>query len=145
MPPADRGVRWRAPARPRYLPAMLTRPLHLGRRQVRGRAFSVPLRIIPTTGTYELGEWVEEEGVPVDTKCAEAPPSPRDARVRVLTEGGVRLDAIHQFWTAEELEPVVEGESSGDILVWAGQRWRVQSSARWGSFSDSLAVRQEAQ
>ena len=84
---------------------------------------------------------------PTDTTCSTAPASSNNAdpRVRLLTEGGVQLDALRQFWTSEELTPALAGSSAGDILIWGSQRWRVRSTGRWGSFSDTIGERMENQ
>ena len=124
----------------------LQRPTHLDVRQIRGRAFSEPLTIQHTQAEFnvygEPSESVEAESV---TLCATAPPTGReDARVRVIMEGGVQLDAIRIFWTVETLHSVGD-HGPGDILIFEGERWRVHGTQRWQGFSESIAVRQEGQ
>ena len=125
----------------------LARPQHLVDRQITGRAFSEEISVLRTAGAYnDDGEYVETD-IPADTLCATAPPSTQDARVRELTEGGVKLEAMRLFWTAEDLRPA-SSETAGDIVVFPredGERFRVRMTQRWGDFSESLAVRQEAQ
>ena len=132
----------------------LARPPHLVSRQMGGRAFSEPLVILRTSGARDkTGEWTETE-TREETTCATAPAGTSGSsggRVRQLMEGGVRLDAMRDFWTVEDLRPAVEeasdgtGGSAGDIVVFEGERYRIDSTARWGGFSESLGIRQEGQ
>ena len=123
----------------------LKRPNHLAQRQVVGRAFSEKLTLIRTVGSRNnVGEYSEVEQL-FPTVCATAPVSGNDARVRLLTEGGVQLDMMRVFWTVQDLDPVVEGHSAGDIVEFEGDRFRIRLTQRWGSFSESIGVRQEGQ
>ena len=124
---------------------MLNRQPHLQHRQVQGRAFSEPVQIVRTGGHYVLGTYSETESTPTDTLCSTAPATANDARVRQLTEGGVQLEALRRFWTEQELTPALAGTSTGDVLIWGGQRWRVRSTSAWGSFSDTIGERMENQ
>ena len=96
----------------------LKRPTHLDERQMRGRAFSEPLTILHIEAEWNVyGEAQTSVEKRTETLCATAPPTGReDARVRVVTEGGVQLDAIRIFWTVETLHPVGD-HGSGDILI----------------------------
>ena len=68
-----------------------------------------------------------------------------DSKPTVRENGIFRgaLKAIRYFWTVEEVHPVAYDEGPGDIMVYAGERWRVQSTQRWGGVSESVAVRLE--
>ena len=118
---------------------MLRRPTHLSQRQVRGRAFSERVVIQHIIGEHNVfGEPSESVDREAETLCATAPASAgsnADARVREITEGGVLLEAIRYFWTVEDVHPVAYDEGPGDIMVYAGERWRVQSTQRWGGIS----------
>lgn len=126
----------------------LKRPNHLAQRQVVGRAFSEKLTLVRTVGSRNVhGEYTEVEQL-FPTVCATAPipsGSAGDARVRLLTESGVQLDGLRIFWTTQDLNPVVEGHSAGDIVEFNSERYRIRLTQRWGSFSESIGVRQEAQ
>ena len=123
----------------------LKRPTHLAQRQVVGRAFSEKLTLIRTVGARNsFGEYTESEQL-IPTVCATAPASGNDARVRLLTEGGVQLDALRLFWTTQDLNPVVKDHSAGDIVEFDGERYRIKLTQRWGSFSESVGVREEGQ
>ena len=123
----------------------LKRPAHLAARQIRGRAFSEPITILRTEGEFNVYGEYHESTTSIVTKCATAPVTSTDARVRVLAEGGIALEAMRYFWTVEDVESVKEGESPGDIIEFVGEMWRVKDTQRWGSFSESLAVRIENQ
>ena len=128
----------------------LQRPTHLDVRQIRGRAFSEPLTIqyiVAAIGHY--GGAVETVAREEETFCATAPASAQDARAREIMEGGIQLNAMRIFWTAEEVDPVSD-TGPGDILIYPvdpvlGERWRVSVTQRWGTFSASIGVRQEVQ
>ena len=123
----------------------LKRPRHLTRRQSRGRAFNEPLTIIYIRGTRnDYGEYAETRNE-VRTYGATAPASRQDALVRTLLEGGIQLDALRLFWTAEDVDPVREGQGPGDIIVYEGTMYRVQNTQRWGGFSETMATREEGQ
>ena len=125
----------------------LKRPQHLVRRQISGRVFSEPVTIVRSQGSRnEFGEYVEMETM-VDSLCATAPASgvSQEAILRELTEGGVQLDSIRVFWTVEDMNPVVEGDDSGDKLIYLGERYRVHLTQRWGGFSESICKREEGQ
>ena len=121
----------------------ITRPAHLTRRQIGGRAFGERADLIRTVGMRnEYGEFESTEtSTPID--CATSPPERRDDRVRVLTGGGVQLDALRAFWTVEDVITSVDDTNPGDIILFANERWRARMTARWGGFSDTLGVRAE--
>ena len=123
----------------------ITRPAHLIRRQIGGRAFGERADLIRTVGMRnEYGEFESTEtSTPID--CATSPPERRDDRVRVLTEGGVQLDALRAFWTVEDVLTSLDDTNPGDIILFANERWRARMTARWGGFSDTLGVRVEGQ
>ena len=123
----------------------ITRPAHLTRRQIGGRAFGERADLIRTVGMRnEYGEFESTEtSTPID--CATSPPERRDDRVRVLTEGGVQLDALRAFWTVEDVITSVDDTNPGDIILFANERWRARMTERWGGFSDTLGVRIEGQ
>ena len=124
----------------------LKRPAHLAARQIRGRAFSEPITILRTEGEYNVYGEYHESTTSVPAKCATAPVTNlSDSRVRILAEEGITLSAMRHFWTVEDLEPVKEGQSAGDIVEFVGEQWRVRVTQRWGGFSESLAVRIENQ
>ena len=123
----------------------LARPSHLVHRQVSGRAFGEEAQLLRVTGQRNDYWEYQESTNQVDIMCATAPPTAGDPRVRVLMEGGVQLEAMRMFWTAENLEPVQEDGGAGDIVIYAGERWRIRSTQRWGGFSESIGVRQEGQ
>ena len=121
---------------PKAARLILRRPTHLSQRQVRGRAFSERVTIQHIIGEHNVfgkpSTAIERE---TETLCATAPAaasSSADARVREITEGGVLLEAIRYFWTVEDVHPVAYDEGPGDILVYAGERWRVQSTQPLG-------------
>ena len=126
----------------------LKRPNHLAQRQVVGRAFSEKLTLIRTVGSRnDFGEYAEVEQL-FPTVCATAPISAGaagDPRLRLLTEGGVQLNMLRLFWTTQDLNPVVEHHSAGDIVEFDGERYRIKLTQRWGSFSESVGERQEGQ
>ena len=125
------------------LPVM-ARPAALTRRQVTGRAFAEAVTLIRTTGTRDAtGRWAETE-TETEIRAATYPPDRRDPRIRELTEGGVQLNALRRFFTAEEVRAAAN-DTSGDIIVYGGERWRVRLTAPWGRYFDSIAVRQEDQ
>ena len=130
---------------PKAARLILRRPTHLSQRQVRGRAFSERVTIQHIIGEHNVfGE--PSTARETETLCATAPASSgsnANARVRDITEGGVLLKAIRYFWTVEDVHPVAYDEGPGDIMVYAGERWRVQSTQRWGGVSESVAVRLE--
>ena len=124
----------------------LRRPRHLVRRQIRGRAFSEPINLYRVDGERNnRGQLVETVGPAIPTKCATAPASGSDARVRELMEGGVDLGAMRNFWTVEDVNPAEEGGGRGDIIEFLNERYRVQSTQRWGGFSESLCILAEEQ
>ena len=103
------------------------------------------MTLVRTGGSRDTtGRWTETETETAIT-AATAPPDRRDPRVRDITEGGIQLDALRRFFTAEEVRPAVNDETSGDILVYRGERWRVMQTAPWGDYFDTIAVRQENQ
>ena len=100
---------------------MLERPLHLTRRQITGRMFSEDARIVTvTTEVNEFGEPTHTESEEA-IKCATAPPTGNEPRVRELIEGGVLLEAMRNFWTVQDLRPVQYGNTgtAGDIIEFA--------------------------
>ena len=130
------------------------RPPHMDERQMRGRAFSEPLTIqYITADRNAYGEATESVARQAETLCATAPVTgTAAARMREIMVGGIQLNAMRTFWTAEELDPVSD-DGPGDILIYPvdpvdpalGERWRVSFTQRWGTFSESIAVRQEGQ
>ena len=126
----------------------IQRPQHLVRRQVQGRMFGEDATLVTVTTTVnKFGEPSSTETTAAIT-CATAPPSAGDPRVRQLAEGGIALEAMRQFWMAEEPRPVADEESAGDIIVWPrvnGERFRVHSVEPWGGFSAVIGVRIEGQ
>lgn len=129
---------------------VIDRPAHLAARPVTGRLHNQPLTIItPTTTRDSTGRGTVTEAQRT-TSGATAPPSQRAARVRELMEGGVQLNAMRHFWVTVPVNPVLDphGEtpgSPGDLILWDGQRWRVDSAQDWGRFTQVLAVREEGQ
>ena len=120
---------------------MLQRPRHLDRRQVQGRAFSEPLQIRRITTTFnDYGEH-QDAFTSFDTVCASHPID----LIREKTRGGVEPKGEIVFYTIEDLRPVDERSSSGDIVIYKGERYRIVSTKRWGSFSASVGERQENQ
>ena len=71
----------------------------------------------------------------------------------MLTDGGVRLDALRIFWLVDEVtvardpDPADDNDegSLGDIIIWSEQRWRASEARIWDGFTEVLAVRQEGQ
>ena len=123
----------------------IQRPAHLTARQIRGRMFGESATLITViTSTNAFGEPAQAD-VSAPITCATAPPSGKDdPRVRQLIEGGIALEAMRLFWTVETPRSVA-ADSAGDIIVYAGERWRVRSVAPWGGFSEVVGVRQEGQ
>ena len=76
-----------------------------------------------------------------DTVCASHPID----LIREKTRGGVEPKGEIVFYTIEDLRPVDERSSSGDIVIYKGERYRIVSTKRWGSFSASVGERQENQ
>ena len=125
---------------------MLRRPTHLSQRQVRGRAFSERVTIQHIIGEWNVYGQYSTATRETKTLCATAPPTTAsDARVREITEGGILLEAIRFVWTVEELHSVSYDEGPGDIVIYQGEKWRVQNTQRWGGFSESVVVRIEDQ
>ena len=126
----------------------IQRPQHLVRRQVQGRMFGEDASLVTVgTSVNNFGEPSSTETT-ADITCATAPASGDDARVRQIAEGGIALEAMRQFWMAEEPRPVEDEESAGDIIVWPrvnGERFRVHSVEPWGGFSAVIGVREEGQ
>ena len=109
--------------------------------------FSEDARIVTvTTEVNEFGEPTHTESEEA-IKCATAPPTGNEPRVRELIEGGVLLEAMRNFWTVQDLRPVQYGNTgtAGDIIEYQNERWRVTETQRWGGFSESLCVRIEKQ
>ena len=132
----------------------IERPTHFTARTLQGDGFGEALQIIRTAGAYDgTGEWTATESPPVDTHGATAPGAGQgdNPRVRVLLDGGgVRLDDVRLFWMVESLDPVRppcgdDPGSFGDIVVFAGERYRVRGTARWDGFSETVGVRIEGQ
>ena len=122
---------------------VIARPLT--NRQITGRAFGTPVTLVQTSGSRDsTGRWTATETETTIT-AATAPPDRRDPRVRAITEGGIQLDALRRFFTTIEVRPAANAETSGDIIVYAGERWRIMQTAPWGDYFDSIAVRQEDQ
>lgn len=127
---------------------MSTRALKRVRRRLEvSRYFGCPATLVRVMGDFD-----PNTGAPVETetetaiRCATAPATGDDARVRVLTEGGVQLDSMRRFWTVEPVEPVVEDGGPGDVLIYDGERYRARVVDRWGPGAfEVLAVRQEGQ
>ena len=128
---------------------MLERPTHLSTRQIQGRAFSELAALIRTTGMFnQYGEFTDTETQSDIITSSQPVTTGNDARVRELTEGGVQLNSLRIFYTVEDLNPVTEGESSGDIIVYPranGERYRVMGTKRWPGYSESIGQRMEAQ
>jgi len=123
---------------------MLERPGYLNNRQIRGRAFSEPITIKKAGGVRnDYGEFTESF-TDIQTLCATAPSSQYD-RNREKMQGGVQLNDKRIFWTVEDLNPVIENESVGDLIIYKGETYRVESTQRWGTFSESVGDRQEPQ
>ena len=124
---------------------VIARPEPLTNRQITGRAFGVPVTLIRTGGSWDTtGRWTETE-TETEIVAATAPPDRRDPRVRAITEGGIQLDALRRFFTVEEVRVAANDQTSGDIIVHEGERWRVMQTAPWGGYFDTIAVRQEDQ
>ena len=117
----------------------------IGRRLRVSRYFGCPAILVRITGDFnDRGEYEETETETV-IKCATAPATGDDARVRVLTEGGVRLDGMRRFWLTEAVEPVGD-DTAGDVIEYDGERFRAHVVERWGPEAfEVLAVRQEGQ
>lgn len=123
----------------------LQRPDHLTARQMQGRAFSEAISIIRTAGDYNAYGEFEETETPSPSLCATAPSTGQRPQERRLMEGGVALSDMRIFWTVEALDPLVEGQSAGDLVEFGGERFRIRASDNWGGFSESIGVRQEGQ
>ena len=122
---------------------MLRRPVHLSQRQVRGRAFSERVTIQHVIGEHNVFGEYSTATRETETLCATAPATgtgAADARVREITEGGVLLEAIRFFWLIEDVHSVAYDEGPGDILIYAGERWRVKSTQRWGGLSEGHSL-----
>ena len=121
---------------------MLTRPEHLRKRAMQGRAFSKDATLKKVTGSRNTeGEWVSTE-TSTSIKCATTPPPA--SRARELSEAGITLSAARLFWTVEDLVPTAD-DSEGDVIEYLGERWRVKMVQPWGTFSEAVAVRIEGQ
>lgn len=124
---------------------MLTRPQHLVDRQI-AHTFAEDATLIRSRGSYdENGEWVEDPETETAIKVATSPVSSNSERARQAAADGIRLDSLRLFWTRESLDPAIDDESAGDIVVYDGERYRISESARWGGFSESVGQRQEGQ
>ena len=120
---------------------MLDRPTYLENRQIQGRAFSEPLTIRRTQVTRNAYGEHDEEFAVIQTLCATHPVN----RLREKMQGGVELEEDRVFYTVEELHPVVESSSAGDIVVYKNETYRINSTQNWGTYSESLGKRQEGQ
>lgn len=137
----------------------LPRPRHLVHRAMRGRAFSERITILrPNADRNSYREYSERSYNEIETYAATAPASSSSGLVRRLLEGGVDLEGARIFWTVEELNPVIEGVHAGDQVLWHETRdpdsplfgappeqYRVEATARWGGFSESVCTRREGQ
>ena len=125
---------------------MLTRPRTLTRRQITGRMFSETCTIIRAAGTRDAdnrNQWVETE-TRVTTRCVSTPMLRDNTRSRLIRRSGLQLDAARLLWTIEDLSPVTDG-SSGDYVEYAGDKYRVMLTERWGGFSESVLLRVESE
>ena len=132
----DRLIRWRENDQPTW---------PLGKSPA--TAFGEAAALVRVTGSRDAnGEWSETETSTAIT-CATAPASPAHARVREIIEGGVQLDAIRMFWLAEDVtvQDDSAAQSAGDIIVYAGERYRARATQRWRRYSEAIGVRIEAQ
>ena len=92
----------------------------------------------------EHGEWrTTETETPIEAVTAPAG-GRAGGRIRELTEAGVQLEAIRQFWTTSDLTPADEN-TAGDHIMWGGERWQIEGVDRWGDFLEATAVRREQQ
>ena len=99
-------------------------------------------------GAYnEYGEWVSGAEVPMEVTVVSAPTDA--ATVRNVLPEGVRLQDARRFWLPDHPQPVRLGAeaSSGDILQYAGVRYRVHHAEDWRphGFVEVLAIREEGQ
>ena len=117
----------------------------VARRLQIGRYFNDVATLIRVTADYDdCGRTVTAEAE-AEIRCATAPVSGAEARSREPTEAGVVLDAARRFWLVDEVEPVSDN-SPGDIIVYAGERWRVARVERWtANAHEVLAQRIEGQ
>ena len=126
---------------------MRTRPAHLRTRATQGSSFGQAAQLIRPTGHRDsTGVWVPDAETALDITLATLPAvTLNEQRRRELTEGGIQLDAGRVFWTATEIRPV-SATSAGDIIVYAGERYRLRTVDVWSSdLWEAIGVRQENQ
>ena len=117
----------------------------VARRLAVSRYFGDTATLVRVRGDYDDCGKVETTETETVIRCATAPATGDDARVRVVTEAGIQLDAMRRFWLADEVDPV-SADGPGDIIVYADERWRVHNVQRWGpGASEVLAIREEGQ
>ena len=122
---------------------MRTRPRHLRERQITGRAFGEAASLEQVTMSWsddQIDFITEVDTVPV--VCNTAPAGAGLARQ--LAEAGVQTDGARAFWITQRAVPS-SLVSIGDIIVWRGDRYRVQVVNDWGDFHELGTVRQEPQ
>ena len=125
---------------------MLTRPRHLARRQIVGKTFSESCTIIRTAGTRDpdnANRWVDTE-TRTNTVCVSTPMLRDNTRSRLIRREGIQLAAARLLWTVEDLNPKTDS-SSGDFVEYAGDKYRVMLTERWGGFSESVMLRVESE
>ena len=114
------------------------------------RAFGEPVTLIHRdVGDYnDHGEWVPGDDERVDTKAASAALSGQElTTLRVPLRSGFRLQDIRRFWIREEADVLVEGEHSGDQIIWRGDTYTLIEKRHWellGSFGGYLGQKEEA-
>ena len=129
----------------------MTLPAHSPGLAVAGSAFEETAEIVRIGGSWADGVFTDAEADPVAVRVVTSPVTGAagDARVRVLTEGGIQLDALRVFWLPVEVVSQRSGggpESSGDLILYRGERWRASDVQRWlPDFFEVLAVREEGQ
>ena len=82
------------------------------------------------------GEWTPTQAAPVAVRVITAPVGEE----RETEEGGLRSEAERSFWLRESVVPVVEGQSGGDIIRYAGIDYAALEVHEWGEFVEVLAV-----
>ena len=122
---------------------MLSRPPHLLRRQITGRAFSETCTIIRTTGAHTDDGWVSTE-TREQIRCVTTPMLRDNTRSRLIRKAGIQLEAARLLWTIEDLTPAAD-DSAGDFVEYAGDKYQVQLTERWGGFSESVLLRVESE
>ena len=124
----------------------MRRPPHLQRRSAQGRAFGEPITIRRSSGTRDpkTGRY-SESFTDIETRGSTAPATTDNALVRNLAQSGIMVTGMRLFWTVERLAPAEDTRSSGDVVKWQDQEYRIKATAEWDSFSESVGIRIEGQ